>query len=129
MKFNKSMLGGTMRKKWLETYSRYFEKFLDAYAAEGVRINSVTSQNEVDTDQDGRMPACTWPQGSEIEFTWTVLGTYLSSAKTPADSWILDRNYILCRRVLDFLEHELARPFVKGVASQRYARPADAMAK
>jgi glucosylceramidase len=129
MKFNGSMLGGTMRKKWLETYSRYFEKFLDAYAAEGVRINSVTSQNEVDTDQDGRMPACTWPQEIEIEFVRDFLGPKMASAKNPADIWILDHNYNLWGRVLDFLEDEKARPFVKGIAWHGYVGTPDAMTK
>ena len=39
------MLGGTIRKSNLEPYSRYFQKFLDAYKAEGVEINAVTVQN------------------------------------------------------------------------------------
>jgi glucosylceramidase len=58
MKANSSMLGGSMRKKSFPAYAQYFVKFLQAYAAEGVPIQAVTSQNEVDTDQDGRMPAC-----------------------------------------------------------------------
>jgi glucosylceramidase len=129
MKFNGSMLGGMMRKKWLETYSRYFEKFLDAYAAEGVRINSVTSQNETDTDQDGRMPACAWPQEMEIEFVRDFLGPKMKTVKNPADIWILDHNYNLWGRVLDFLEDEKARPFVKGVAWHGYAGTPDAMTR
>ena len=129
MKFNGSMLGGMMRKKWLETYSRYFEKFLDSYAAEGVRINSVTSQNETDTDQDGRMPACAWPQEMEIEFVRDFLGPKMKTVKNPADIWILDHNYNLWGRVLDFLEDEKARPFVKGVAWHGYAGTPDAMAR
>src|SRR5581483_10344076 len=40
MKPNKSMLGGAMRHSSLAPYSIYFEKFLDAYAAEGVKVNS-----------------------------------------------------------------------------------------
>jgi glucosylceramidase len=57
MKFNRSMLGGTIRKSALEPYSRYTLKFLDAYKAEGVAINAITIQNEVDTTVDGRYPA------------------------------------------------------------------------
>jgi glucosylceramidase len=68
MKFNKSMLAGTIRKTTLEPYSRYFKMFLDAYQAEGVQINAVTVQNEVDTTVDGRYPACLWAQEDEILF-------------------------------------------------------------
>ena len=60
------MLGGSMRQKYFAPYSQYFLKFLKAYAGEGVAVQAVTVQNEVDTDQDGRMPA--WDdRNSEIE--------------------------------------------------------------
>ena len=68
MKFNGSMLGGSMRNHYLAAYAKYYLKFLKAYAAEQVPAQALTSQNEVDTDQDGRMPACIWPQEYEIQF-------------------------------------------------------------
>jgi glucosylceramidase len=66
MKFNNSMLGGSMRNHYFPVYAKYYLKFLQGYAAEGVPVQALTSQNEVDTDQDGRMPACIWPQEYEI---------------------------------------------------------------
>ena len=57
-----------MRKKYLPAYSQYFVKFLQSYSGEGVKIRAVTTQNEIDTDQDGRMPAALWGQEYEIEF-------------------------------------------------------------
>ena len=74
MKANGSMLGGCIRKRYYASYAQYFVKFLQAYQAEGVPIQAVTSQNEVDTDQDGRMPACLWGQEYEIEFVKEHLG-------------------------------------------------------
>ena len=65
MKPNNSMLGGSMRKFYLASYAQYFLKFLQAYAAEGVPVQAVTSQNELDTDQDGRMPACIWGRNTK----------------------------------------------------------------
>ncbi len=58
MKAGGSMLGGSMRQHSFAPYALYFVKFLQAYAAEGVPLQAVSIQNEVDTDQDGRMPAC-----------------------------------------------------------------------
>jgi len=58
MKFNGTMLGGSMYLHYLPVYAKYFLKFQQGYAAEGVPVQAVTPQNEVDTDQDGRMPAC-----------------------------------------------------------------------
>src|SRR5215469_8267402 len=80
MKANKSMLGGCIRKKYFSSYAQHFVKFLQAYAAEGVPIQAITSQNEVDTDQDGRMPACLWGQEYEIEFVAKFLGPALETA-------------------------------------------------
>ena len=39
-------------------------------------MQAVTPQNEVDTDQDGRMPACIWPQEYEMQFV-KLLGPLL----------------------------------------------------
>src|ERR1700730_14219583 len=74
MKAGGSMLGGSMRPRYFASYAQYFLKFLQAYAAEGVPVQSVSVQNEVDTDQDGRMPACLWPQEYEIKFVKDHLG-------------------------------------------------------
>ncbi len=120
MKPNKSMLGGCMRRSSLAPYALYFEKFLDAYAAAGVRVNSVTPQNEIDTEQDGRMPAACWPQEYEIEFVRDHLGPRMAKSANPADIWILDHNYNLWGRVVDELEDEGTRKVVKGVAWHGY---------
>src|ERR1700733_7135237 len=74
MKFNGTMLGGSMRNHYFPVYAKYYLKFLQAYAAEGVPVQALTTQNEVDTDQDGRMPACIWPQEYEIHFLRDHLG-------------------------------------------------------
>lgn len=129
MKFNKSMLGGSMRRHWLGVYANYFDKFLAAYAEAGVRVNSITPQNEVDTDQDGRMPACIWPQEYEIEFVRDHLGPKMAGSENPADIWILDHNYNLWGRAMCELEDEGTRKFVKGIAWHGYVGSADAMTK
>jgi glucosylceramidase len=129
MKFNLSMLGGSMRRKWLGAYAQYFNKFLGAYAAEGVKINSVTPQNEVDTDQDGRMPACIWPQEYEIEFVRDHLGPVIAKSANPADIWVLDHNYNLWGRAIGELEDNGARQYIKGIAWHGYVGTPDAMTK
>ncbi len=129
MKSSDSMLGGSMRKTWYSTYAEYLKRFLDAYAEEGARINSITTQNEVDTDQDGKMPACLWGQEYEIEFVRDHLGPRLADSKNNADIWILDHNYNLWGRALCELEDEKARQYIKGVAWHGYAGTPDAMTR
>jgi hypothetical protein len=68
MKFNGTMLGGSRRNHHFAVYAKYYLRFLQGYAAEGVPVQALTSQNELDTDRDGRMPACIWPREYEIQF-------------------------------------------------------------
>lgn len=54
--------GFTQDPKYLETYARYFGKFIDAYKEKGVDVYMVMPQNEPNSAQ--WYPACTWtPQG------------------------------------------------------------------
>jgi glucosylceramidase len=129
MKPNGSMLGGSMRKKYFASYAQYFLKFLRAYAAEGVTIQAVTSQNEVDTDQDGHMPACLWGQEYEIGFVKDHLGPVLKANGIPTEIWLLDHNYDLWGRVICELDDPDLRNYAKAVAWHGYAGHAEMMSK
>jgi glucosylceramidase len=127
MKANGSMLGGSMRKEFFASYANYFVKFLQGYAAEGVKINAVTVQNEVDTDQNGRMPAALWGQEYEIEFVKKHLGPALEKASLDTKIWIVDHNYSLWGRALDELSDPDVFKYVDGVAWHGYDGTPDAM--
>ncbi len=129
MKAGGSMLGGSMRRKYLPLYAQYFLKFLQAYAAEGVPVQAVTPQNEVDTDQDGRMPACLWPQEYEIEFVARCLGPLLREKAMATQIWILDHNYNLWGRVMGELENTELRQFCQGIAWHGYVGQAEMMTR
>jgi glucosylceramidase len=129
MKSNGSLLGGSMRKKYLPSYAQYFVKFLEGYSKEGVTIRAVTVQNEVDTDQDGRMPAALWGQEYEIEFVKKHLGPALEQASLDTKIWILDHNYSLWGRALDELSDPDFSKYVEGVAWHAYAGTPDAMTR
>lgn len=121
MKFNNSMLGGTIRKSTLEPYSRYVKMFLDAYGAEGVEINAITVQNEVDTTVDGRYPSCLWAQEDEILFVRRYLGPLLRKSGSSTKIWILDHNFNLWGRAIGELSNQELYEFVDGVAWHGYA--------
>lgn len=129
MKLTKSMLGGCMRRSNYAVYAQYLLKYLQAYAAEGVQINSITSQNEVDTDQDGHMPQCMWAQEDEINFVGKHLGPLLEKNNMPTKIWLLDHNYDLWGRVLDELENSDVRKYAEGVAWHGYAGKPDAASR
>jgi len=127
MKAGGSILGGSMRKPSFPAYAQYFVKFLEAYKAEGVPVRAVTSQNEVDTDQNGSMPACLWGQEYETQFVRDHLGPALEKAGIDTKIWILDHNYDLWGRAVDALSDPGLSKYVDGVAWHGYMGKADAM--
>jgi glucosylceramidase len=129
MKANGSMLGGSMRKKYFAAYARYFVRFLQAYAEAGVPVDAITTQNEVDTDQDCRMPACLWGQEYEIEFIARHLGPQLGRNNLATKIWILDHNYNLWGRAICTLDEPGVAKYVDGIAWHGYAGRPDMMTR
>jgi glucosylceramidase len=120
MKPNNSMLGGNMQRKHMSSYANYFVKFLQAYEAAGVPIQAVSVQNEVDTDQDGRMPACSWPQEYEADFVRQQLGPAFERAGVKTKIWIIDHNYNLWGRAMGELETPDVRKYTNAIAWHGY---------
>src|SRR6266496_5987345 len=120
MKSNHSMLGGNMQRHYMASYANYFLKFLQAYQADGVFVNAITVQNEVDTDQDGRMPACTWPMEYEADFVRQHLGPVFEKNAVKTKIWIIDHNYNLWGRAIGELETPDVRKYTNAVAWHGY---------
>jgi len=120
MKWNKSMLGGSMSRQYLSSYAQYFLKFIRAYAAEGVPIHAVTTQNEADTDQHGQMPACTWSQECETEFITDHLGPLFEKENVSTKIWFLDHNFVYWGRVTAQLDDPEVRRYTNTVAFHGY---------
>ena len=129
MKSGGSMMGGGMRKASYDPYANYFLKFLQGYEAAGVKIDAVTVQNEVDADQDGRMPACLWGQEYEIEFVKDHLGPVLQGAGLKTKIWVLDHNYNLWGRAMAELADPKAYEYIDGIAWHGYVGEASAMTR
>jgi len=129
MKTGGSMLGGSMRKRWFAPHAQYFVKFLQAYEAAGVKVQAVTVNNEVDTDQDGVFPATLWGQEYEMQFVTDHLGPALKEASPDTKIWILDHNYNLWGRAVDELSDPELSKWVDGVAWHSYAGTPDAMSR
>src|SRR5205085_9013938 len=98
------------------------------YAAEDVVVQAITPQNEVDTDQDGRMPACIWPQEYEIEFVRS-LGPALKQNGLSTQIWILDHNYNLWGRASCTLDDPADRQYSNAVAWHGYYGTPEMIAK
>ncbi len=117
MKYSNSMLGGNIRPENIPAYARYLQKFVEAYAAAGVNVRAVTTQNEIDADQGGRMPACPWPEEDEERLV-AALGPLLEASGTKI--WTLDHNYNLWGRALNQLSKPRFKKYVNTVAWHGY---------
>ena len=120
MKANGSIWGGSMRRKYMSAYANYFLKFLQGYESEGVPVQAVTIQNEVDTDQDGRMPACIWPQEYEADFVRQDLGPLFERKGMQTKIWLIDHNYNLWGRAIAELETPGLRRYANAIAWHGY---------
>jgi glucosylceramidase len=121
MKSNGSLLGGCMRHTYMASYANYFLRFLRSYEAEGVPVQAVTVQNEVDADQDGGMPACAWPQDYEADFVTMHLGPLFERAGIRTKIWIVDHNYNLWGRAIGELETPDVLKYTNAIAWHGYA--------
>lgn len=129
MKAGNSLLGGSMRNHYFAAYAKYFLEFLQAYSAAGVKIRAVTIQNEVDTDQDGRMPQALWGQEYEADFIKAHLGPALRHSSQDTRIWILDHNYNLWGRAADELSDPGVYEYVDGIAWHGYVGSPEAMTR
>jgi len=129
MKWNKSMLGGSMSRQYLSSYAQYLLKFIQEYAVAGVPIGAISIQNEIDTDQHGQMPACIWSQECETEFITDHLGPLFKNTKTQTKIWILDHNYVYWGRVISELDNPEFRRYVNSVAWHGYVGEPSMMSK
>jgi glucosylceramidase len=109
-----------MRRQYMPSYANYFVKFLRSYEAEGVPVQAVTVQNEVDTDQDGRMPACIWPQEYEADFVRYNLGPLFEREAIKTEIWLIDHNYNLWGRAAAELETPQVRNYTNAIAWHGY---------
>ena len=120
MNANGSTLGGSMMHKHMPAYANYFLKFLQGYEAAGVPVQAVTIQNEVDTGQDGLMPACIWPQEYETDFVSQYLGPLFEKNGVKTKLWLIDHNYNLWGRALGELETPGVRQYANAIAWHGY---------
>lgn len=127
MKSNKDVFGGWMKNEYLEVYARYYLKYLQAYAAEGIEIKALTAQNESETDQQGKMPACYWHPDTEAAFLKDHLVPLLEKNGLKPLIWIMDHNYDLWKRAKFMLDDPGLKKVVDGVAFHPYGGTADTL--
>ncbi|HEY0463455.1 MAG TPA: glycoside hydrolase family 30 beta sandwich domain-containing protein, partial [Polyangiaceae bacterium] len=86
-KDNNSTDNGNMKDddKVLKAFALYLEKFVQAYAGEGLKIEAVHPQNE--PGYINPYPSCGWTGALYIKFIRDYLGPLFEKDKVPAEIW------------------------------------------
>ena len=104
MKTGESMCGGYMREQFIDCYADYIVKFINAYAEHGIKISAVTPQNEPNTQQWEKMPACIWHPEIEAKFIKILKKKFVENA-LDVKIWMFDHNFDNIQRVIWPLEN------------------------
>lgn len=122
MKTGGSMGGGYMRREFLDCYASYLVRFVEAYAEQGIRISALTLQNEPETAQDGKMPACIWHPDLLAEFA-VLLRKKLTEHHLNVEIWLWDHNFDGWKTVQWMLDtHTELQSACNGIAFHGYSR-------
>lgn len=120
MKTSGQAQGGWMRTKYIKAYALYYLKFLQHYEKAGLRINGLTPQNETETDQVSRMPACLWHPELEMMFALEMRRLLDENGFKDLKIWLLDHNLIMWRRPCFQMNDPEVKAACSGVAWHPY---------
>jgi len=117
MKTNGSLYRGGLQTQYYSVYANYFAKFVDAYQAQGITINSVTVQNEPQA-KPADYPVMWLEPNDEINFVANNLGPTLNSRGTKII--VLDHNWALYPYPITVLSNAAAKNYIAGTAFHCY---------
>lgn len=119
MKTNQDTRGGSLKPEFYDAYARYFVKYLQAMAAEGIRIDAVTVQNE--PLHPGNNPSLLMLAPEQALFVKRHLGPALRGAGLDTKIIIYDHNADRPDYPISILDDPEAKAFIDGSAFHLYA--------
>lgn len=119
MKTTGSMIKGTLRADAYDPLARYFTKFVEAYAAEGVPVFAVTLQNEPHFEP-ADYPGMRFDPAERARFIGRYLGPAFARAGIHTRILDWDHNWDMPQSPLEVLRDSAARRYLSGVAWHCY---------
>ncbi|CAN5128563.1 glucosylceramidase [soil metagenome] len=128
MKTTGSLIKGQLKPEAYPTYARFFARYVDEAAKQGVPIDYLSIQNEPDFEPEN-YPGMRWGGADRARFIGGNLGPAFRRAgvKTQILDW--DHNWDKPEQPLAALADPKAAPFIAGVAWHCYAGDVGAQAK
>ncbi len=127
MKDNGDTRGGSLKREWYGAYARYLVRYVQAMAAEGIRVAALTVQNE--PLHPGNNPSMFMPATNQAEFIRAHLGPAFRAAGVKTRIICYDHNADRPDYPLTVLADPGARAFLDGSAFHLYAGRIEALAR
>ena len=119
MKTSGSLVTGTLRPEAYDAFARYFVRFVQAYAAEGVPIRAVTLQNEPHFEPKD-YPGMRLEPPARARVIAEHVGPAFAAAGLRTEVWDWDHNWDQPESPLAVLADPAARRYVSAVAWHCY---------
>lgn len=120
MKNNQSLYGGSLRSQYFGAYALYFKKFIEAYGAHGLAIDTLTVQNEP-LHSSGSYPTMLMSTFQQSSFIGDHLGPMLAGSGIETGILAYDHNWDEWNYPLVVMNDPEADPFIVGAAFHGYA--------
>jgi len=118
MKTNGNTVGGSLRPEYYDAYARYFVKYIQGMAAEGIRIDAVTLQNE--PLHGGNNPSMLMQAAEQANFIKNNVGPAFAAAGLSTKIIAYDHNADRPDYPIAVLSDAGANPYVDGSAFHLY---------
>ncbi|MEP5366144.1 MAG: glycoside hydrolase family 30 beta sandwich domain-containing protein [Reichenbachiella sp.] len=118
MKSNKSSIGGNLLKEYYDSYALYLSKYMEAMAAEGIPIESMTIQNE--PLHSGNNPSMSMSATEQLDFIKSSLGPIFTERNITTKIVLYDHNADKPEYPMTILADEEAAQYVDGSGFHLY---------
>lgn len=127
MKDSGDLHKGRLRRDCYYAYARYFARFVEAYAAHGLRIDAVTLQNEPHNEPCGY--PCLRMDASEQAQLTKITATQFQKSGIATGIILWDHNWDEPEYALEILKDSIAYAACRGVAFHCYSGQVGAQSK
>lgn len=128
MKTNGSMIGGKLRPDCYDVYADYLIKYIQAYAAEGITIHSMTVQNEPEYST-AAYPCMDMTAEEQKVFIRDHLGPKMATAGVTTKIVLFDHNCDNPDYPIHILNDSIARQYAAGSGFHLYKGEINALCK
>jgi glucosylceramidase len=120
MKDNNAFDRGNMKSdgQTLDAHALYLQKFVEAYAGEGINIEAVHPQNEPGWEQD--YPSCAWDPQTYTTYIADHLGPLFASNLPNVEVWAgtMSNGSVGSSIISSVMGNSTARGYIKGISLQ-----------